>query len=123
MLLCSYSQSVRKGVCDRRVFGPIAIALRDGPHEAASVREVARTLSKVLLGRDATGETSDPVAQIRWMLYDGVRRCMHPNDGAQRPKLQRAAHPHTSTLRARRSKGRSTEESHHDSGVASASKL
>jgi hypothetical protein len=98
------AQSLRTGECDRRIFGPIAIALRDGPHEAASVREAARMLSKLLIGRDATAETSDPIMQLRWMAYDAVRGCVHPTEGRIASRLSRgqAQHPHAHTQATKR---------------------
>jgi hypothetical protein len=90
-------QAVRTGECDRRLFGPIAVALRDGPHEAASVREVARLLSKLMLGHDRTSESTDPLLQLRYALGDSVRALLHPGDGKvvpARAPFQREEHPH-----------------------------
>ena len=99
---------MRSGECDRRVFGPIAIALRNGPHEAASVREVSRVLSKLILGRDATGESSSAIAKVRWAAHDGLRAVLHPDEAVPVGNFEQAVHPHAAnspvkTLRARKS--------------------
>ena len=90
---------MRTGECDRRIFGPIAVALRNGPHEAASVREVSRALSKLILGRDATGETSSALALARWALQ---RRCcgaLRLSDGqAATHRFELTMHAHAMRL-------------------------
>jgi hypothetical protein len=90
---------VRTGECDRLLFGPIAVALRDGPHEAASVREVARLLSKLMLGHDRTSQSTDLLLQLRYTLADGLRSFLHPGDGRvvpeERAPFEREVHPHT----------------------------
>ena len=58
------------------------------------MREVSRQLSKLILGRDATGELSSVMAKMCWAAHEGLRAALHPNEAVPVGTFEQAVHPH-----------------------------